>query len=473
MNGNVPGFLQKLVNLLESSNFLKHVSWSGDGKAFIINNPTIFAKEVLPAYFKHNKFQSFVRQLNLYGFRKVVIYDHNILPVSDEAVVFQHPCFIKNRPDLLNKIKRKIAQSRQSQLSLDEVEDLIDDVSELKENQKRTNKSLSSLRQENEDLWREVVSLRQKHSMQQKIMDHLIKFLVSLVQHQGKGPKRKLPRMIQKKNENDFHSHKKARTQPIPPTASSTFNADMNNASATDSPLITEIQGFNNFFPKKAVHDAKTNSVSKEIYDSLPNSQQLDFSHLISTPDHITNHDNSGCNPLPVIFGENHTSELNLDNQNSPIELPSSSKTPDAVGGTSSHFNNSFSSMISSTFSSNGLNLSDSTPTTSKENMSPGESSTTTDFNKLKSNFEILQEKLSNNQSVQLDCDLIQELFYGFADLSPHSRLIDDSLFSNPSPSVSGNELVQYSSENLANGANSEDTAEQVDLEELCKLFNE
>ncbi|NXG52108.1 HSF1 protein, partial [Psilopogon haemacephalus] len=50
---------------------------------------------------------------------------------------------------------------------------------------------------ENEALWREVASLRQKHAQQQKVVNKLIQFLISLVQsNRILGVKRKIPLML-------------------------------------------------------------------------------------------------------------------------------------------------------------------------------------------------------------------------------------------------------------------------------------
>lgn len=65
-------FLTKTYQLIEDQSINDVISWNEDGSTFIVWNPTEFAKDLLPKYFKHNNFSSFVRQLNTYGFRKVV-----------------------------------------------------------------------------------------------------------------------------------------------------------------------------------------------------------------------------------------------------------------------------------------------------------------------------------------------------------------------------------------------------------------
>ncbi|CAN0358182.1 unnamed protein product, partial [Laminaria digitata] len=49
-------------------------------------------------YFRHNKFSSFRRQLNLYGYRKVI--------KGPDAGAYMHPSFQRDRPDLLGDVKK-------------------------------------------------------------------------------------------------------------------------------------------------------------------------------------------------------------------------------------------------------------------------------------------------------------------------------------------------------------------------------
>jgi len=59
-------FLTKTYQIVDDPSIDDVISWNEDGSTFVVWNPTVFARDLLPRYFKHNNFSSFVRQLNTY-----------------------------------------------------------------------------------------------------------------------------------------------------------------------------------------------------------------------------------------------------------------------------------------------------------------------------------------------------------------------------------------------------------------------
>ncbi|KAL3932870.1 MAG: hypothetical protein SGARI_003848, partial [Bacillariaceae sp.] len=94
-------------------------TWSEDGETFIIKDTQTFEKKIIPQFFKHNKFSSFVRQLNFYSFRKIRFDDSVRIDQELEAKTanfwrFYHPKFQKGHPEWLTDIKRSISQTKSS-----------------------------------------------------------------------------------------------------------------------------------------------------------------------------------------------------------------------------------------------------------------------------------------------------------------------------------------------------------------------
>ena len=66
-----------------------------------VSDMHLFKTVVLPQYFTHDKFSSFQRQLNLYGFRKIV--------KGRESGCYYHPWCQRGHEDLLRQVKRGVA----------------------------------------------------------------------------------------------------------------------------------------------------------------------------------------------------------------------------------------------------------------------------------------------------------------------------------------------------------------------------
>lgn len=80
-------FENKLLRMLSSEND-NIIQWNKEGDGFIILNAEDFVDKILPLYFKTRKFNSFVRQLNYYGFHK-----YTSSAVDPDLYGFRHPSF--------------------------------------------------------------------------------------------------------------------------------------------------------------------------------------------------------------------------------------------------------------------------------------------------------------------------------------------------------------------------------------------
>lgn len=238
---NVPAFLAKLWKIVEDPETNDLICWSPSGQSFYIRNQARFARELLPLYYKHNNMASFVRQLNMYGFHKVVSIEGGGLKVDKDEMEFAHHCFLMGHPYLLEHIKRKIPTTKVEEgcsgtPKPELMNKVLADVKSMKGRQESLDNQLSAMKRENEVLWREVAILRQKHLKQQQIVNKLIQFLVSMVQpsrNGGIGLKRHYPLML-----NDT-SHRPSKVSKLRAELSDLSNAP--NSMSPTGPVIHEI----------------------------------------------------------------------------------------------------------------------------------------------------------------------------------------------------------------------------------------
>ncbi|PIA63828.1 hypothetical protein AQUCO_00201276v1 [Aquilegia coerulea] len=112
-------FLLRCYDMISDPSTDTIISWGSTDTSFVIWNMITFEQKLLPKYYKHKNFSSFMRQLNLYGFKK-----------SDpDRWEFTHDGFIKGQKHLLKNIPRK--KSSQGNCQVDQSQEDITSTTRL------------------------------------------------------------------------------------------------------------------------------------------------------------------------------------------------------------------------------------------------------------------------------------------------------------------------------------------------------
>ncbi|KDQ28618.1 hypothetical protein PLEOSDRAFT_1015572, partial [Pleurotus ostreatus PC15] len=176
----VPAFLQKLYEIITDKSNADLIRWSDRGDILMVVDHERFANELLGRWFKHQNFNSFVRQLNMYGFRKVSHLQQGTLqsPIDPKIWSFEHPCFRRGQPDLLCLIqRRKHGASTGEASAVVQLHSIVDEVAGIERHQAAISAELTELKQSNQVLWQEASASRVRLEKQQDTINRIVRFL--------------------------------------------------------------------------------------------------------------------------------------------------------------------------------------------------------------------------------------------------------------------------------------------------------
>lgn len=179
-----PAFVMKIWSMVNDISNDKFIKWDDTGETFQVFQREEFMKNILPKYFKHNNFASFVRQLNMYGWHKVQDITTGLFKddkSGDENWKFENPNFKRGREDLLDNIVRN--KSVGSEETVDRNQNwkvIFQELESVKLNQLAILEELRRIRKDNKTLWHENYLTRERHSKQSATIEQILKFLASI-----------------------------------------------------------------------------------------------------------------------------------------------------------------------------------------------------------------------------------------------------------------------------------------------------
>ncbi|KAI7900942.1 uncharacterized protein BX663DRAFT_553587 [Cokeromyces recurvatus] len=171
---HIPAFLYKLYNMVEDNSTNQYIQWCKEGTSFVVYNDEEFATNILPHFYKHKTFSSFIRQLNMYNFRKIP---------RTSLWQFENPFFKRGQPDLLASITRK-RKSQQTPLlgGDDDLKGILKkELNKLKEQQTNMLNKLKTLQGQRQMVWKERMKVYDYQQRHQQVISKILQFLTTLV----------------------------------------------------------------------------------------------------------------------------------------------------------------------------------------------------------------------------------------------------------------------------------------------------
>ena len=193
-------FLLKLYEILSKDEYFKIIRWSQNGVYIIISNIDALSKKILPIYFNHQNYSSFVRQLNMYNFHKIRTEQ------NDQEQYFINESLNKFKTfDEIKNFKRKEKSSQKCLFFKDEDSKIKYTILPNKKEEDIQNKAENLELNENDDKnidnFKEIIS---SGKLNKNIKDKLMIFLLNKSKdnyEKDKEIKNKLNEIKEKKDE--------------------------------------------------------------------------------------------------------------------------------------------------------------------------------------------------------------------------------------------------------------------------------
>jgi heat shock transcription factor, other eukaryote len=226
-----------MASFLDEPQYADFIRWSDDGNSFIVLDEDEFARRLIPELFKHNKYASFVRQLNMYGFHKKVGLSDNSMRASERKnkspSEYANPYFKRGHPDLLWLIQKPKNVSGQGgkgagkgpktktedgedhdaddfaedggrderprnggQLAITSGEDLMPkdqlagvyrELQNIRQQQQIISSTILKLRREHEQLYAQAANFQEQHSRHENSINAILTFLATVYNRSLQG----------------------------------------------------------------------------------------------------------------------------------------------------------------------------------------------------------------------------------------------------------------------------------------------